>query len=792
MLKEKQLDASILALSRDIAERSTKKEEEGLLISVIIPCHNAEKFIHPCLESLAAQTMAAKNFEIICVDDASEDSTISEIRKFKTKIQNLKIISHKENKKQGAARNTGLKASKSNYIIFVDCDDFLRMDALETLYYHAQKGHDVVASQLLKVRYDKPYSPNLAGRHLHGDIRTACLEGKTGWFPVGMLISRNLVEKNEIRFKEGIYFEDIEFSTRIFMACKDCKIIPDQLYYYVQRDTSTVNTMSKKKILDSVLAMKAIFNLLTNDSDGKKTFTKTANSWLRLQARRIRDSNNTTDQKKDLAEYFYSETVKHGIADYIGYNNAKDLKLIPLAPPQPAANIPTAEGATCTSPWKGIYEEEFSDKVIFYCEVDYHIRTVAPIARALQVRGIPTLIVDASRSTSFSTNRPLPDSELPLYSDLNIKCFNVAETLPFSTKALAFVVLNDLTYTSRLLFENFGFGVPTFGFYEGINDDWNLDRDFVRMPYRSCDYLLLPGAYQTAFFQDRNSSIVGLPNIREKLSHDILTPLKRRAVINVNFTYGVMEEKRQEFVESAVEGCKLAGLDYVISQHPADKADLSRYNVSEASVYELINENAILVSRFSTTILEALAAGRPTVYHNPIGERVPKFHEPLGAFSTSKNATELAAALTQELNFVAGGGSIRDRASLFLHAHCSPFSAKDTADRAAEAIISVLKRPRERLVFKHGEATYDENVATELSTSTEASTHKLHNRIAISELQIASRLLIDPAAMLPRVEVGGDLNAQTAQLLSEDNPEAAYLHRVLNWARREMANTSEC
>ena len=256
--------------------------------------------------------------------------------------------------------------------------------------------------------------------------------------------------------------------------------------------------------------------------------------------------------------------------------------------------------------------------------------------------------------------------------------------------------------------ENFGFGVPTFGFYEGINDDWNLDRVAPRLPYRTLDYLLLPGIYQQGFYSDRDCRVVGLPNVRNRLELPYFAPiLKRRAVINVNFTYGVLEDRRDIFVNSAVQACEDFGLDYIISQHPADKADLSRFKVGKQSVYDLLDEGSLLISRFSTTILEALAIGRPAIYHNPIGEKVPKFVYPLGAYSTSHDVDSLKIALKRELDFVAGGGDVRARAALFLHFHSHSGSEQKSEELAADAIASVLADPPPRFAFKLGARTFE-------------------------------------------------------------------------------------
>ena len=376
--------------------------------------------------------------------------------------------------------------------------------------------------------------------------------------------------------------------------------------------------------------------------------------------------------------------------------------------------------------------------------------------------GISSIVVDAAKSKSFSTNRPLPEAERVLYSDLDIREFDISTSLPFSTEAAAFVFMNDLTYTKQLIFENFGFGVPTIGFYEGINDDWNIDRKATRRPYRSLDYLLLPGIYQQGFYSDRKCIVVGLPNVRSRLARPFMPPVKQRAVINVNFTYGVLEEMRDEYVISAVSACEELGLEYIITQHPADKGDLSSYNVSNQSVYDLLEEGTILISRFSTTILEALAMGRPAVYHNPIRERVPKFKTPLGAFSVSDSMGSLKKAIERELSFVDKGGDVRARAELFLHFHCNSSSSENPDFLAARAIAQVVSSSTGRFTFKKPE-TPSEPTKFDLAT-------------------LSAQLLLDPQTGLKTLHARSSEIERTLSAMPKDDPLLQHFQRVRDFA----------
>jgi glycosyltransferase involved in cell wall biosynthesis len=92
-------------------------------ISVVIPSYNVEEYIGSCLQSVIEQTH--KPDEIICVDDASKDKTVSIIRSFMERHPFITLIEHKENKGAPTARNEGMAVSKGNYIQFLDADDLL-------------------------------------------------------------------------------------------------------------------------------------------------------------------------------------------------------------------------------------------------------------------------------------------------------------------------------------------------------------------------------------------------------------------------------------------------------------------------------------------------------------------------------------------------------------------------------------------------------------------------------------------------------------------------------------------
>ena len=146
----------------------------------------------------------------------------------------------------------------------------------------------------------------------------------------------------------------------------------------------------------------------------------------------------------------------------------------------------------------------------------------------------------------------------------------------------------------------------------------------------------------------------------------VLNPNKI-ALINSNFSYGVLVEHRDSWLTSAVNACYKAGYKPVITKHPADKGTLFRDLVTNKSFYEALDDSTVLISRFASGILEAMAVKKPVIYFNPHGERADKFLNPNGAFSIINNEVELSNELSElEINYP----SYSKRFEAYLEKHC--------------------------------------------------------------------------------------------------------------------------
>lgn len=115
-------------------------------VSVIIPVYNGEKYLDNCIKSVADQTY--ENLEIIIIDDGSTDRTVDICEEWKEKDDRVRVL-HKPNGGRGSARNAGLSMATGDYIHFVDADDWIEKDAIESLYKAMIKNNsDIVIGNM--------------------------------------------------------------------------------------------------------------------------------------------------------------------------------------------------------------------------------------------------------------------------------------------------------------------------------------------------------------------------------------------------------------------------------------------------------------------------------------------------------------------------------------------------------------------------------------------------------------------------------------------------------------------
>ena len=116
--------------------------DDKIKVSVILPVYNSEKYIVKTLESLINQSL--KEIEIICINDGSKDSSIQILQEFERKDERVKVID-KENQGVWKARIDGIREAKGEYITFMDSDDYVKENFLESLYKNITENSSDIA-----------------------------------------------------------------------------------------------------------------------------------------------------------------------------------------------------------------------------------------------------------------------------------------------------------------------------------------------------------------------------------------------------------------------------------------------------------------------------------------------------------------------------------------------------------------------------------------------------------------------------------------------------------------------
>lgn len=235
-------------------------------VSIIIPCYNVEQTIMRCLNSVFSQKAEVVEYEVICVDDKSEDGTLTLLLNYEQQHQeNMIVLSLEENGKQGRARNIALDYAGGDYVMYVDADDVLAPDILDSLHKVMVKYQcDVVECNYKTFTDECDYVVETDGEvevydMMDASWRKACILRrfpKTA--PWGRLYRRELLEKQDVFFPEGITMEDTFFSELAMASMKKYVWIPQTLYfYYINPNGTYYNKKATSYYMDSMIVQNA-------------------------------------------------------------------------------------------------------------------------------------------------------------------------------------------------------------------------------------------------------------------------------------------------------------------------------------------------------------------------------------------------------------------------------------------------------------------------------------------------------------------------------------------------------
>lgn len=221
----------------------------GEKISVIIPCYNVKDMVSECLDSIVAQTIGLEHLEIILIDDASADETVSVLKKYEEKYpDNIMLVLCEKNGRQGTARNIGLSYATGDFISFVDSDDWIHPDMYKVLVDIMNKNEcDVVQFRYMETK-DKPeemsraidnidykivdYSCNRKEKLLNSQILNESCTTK--------LYRKSLIDCANVRYAEGVAYEEPMFTYPMKFYVNKVAVTETKLYYYRYNEKGTM------------------------------------------------------------------------------------------------------------------------------------------------------------------------------------------------------------------------------------------------------------------------------------------------------------------------------------------------------------------------------------------------------------------------------------------------------------------------------------------------------------------------------------------------------------------------
>lgn len=223
-------------------------------ISIIVPVYNTGKSLKKCLDSIINQTI--QDFEIVIINDGSTDNSEEIINEYLENNNELITYISKENEGVAKARNLGIEKAKSDYILFVDSDDFLDEKLIENIMPYVEKNIDIIKFKLQRIdengnileKAQGPVFEKISGQDAFDILFSKDLLMDS---PCCYILKKDLFTKNNLEFKRR-YHEDFGLIPLVLLKAQSVVSIEKYLYYYVQAPNSITRGNDRSKTIERV------------------------------------------------------------------------------------------------------------------------------------------------------------------------------------------------------------------------------------------------------------------------------------------------------------------------------------------------------------------------------------------------------------------------------------------------------------------------------------------------------------------------------------------------------------
>ena len=237
----------------------------NISLSIIIPVYNVEKYLRKCLDSVLDQDI--NDYEIIVVNDGSKDNSQSIIEEYKNKYPNLFKAYIKPNGGLSSARNFGVKHAQGIYMCFIDSDDYVEKNHYKKMLDLAIKeDSDLVVTDFEYIWENNP-NKTLYKKGIEtgadNNRRAIFLSPLFSW---NKMYKKELFDKLECKYPEGLWYEDIPVTLRFAAHCNKISYLNELGFHYLQRESSIMGTSYSEKMEDIFTIYQILYDSFKNDN----------------------------------------------------------------------------------------------------------------------------------------------------------------------------------------------------------------------------------------------------------------------------------------------------------------------------------------------------------------------------------------------------------------------------------------------------------------------------------------------------------------------------------------------
>ncbi len=632
------------------------QQETTPLVTVVTPCYNALELLPATVASIKAQNWP--RFEVVLVDDFSSDGTADYCKSLTKRDKRFRFYQHRAHGGLPVARNSGLRLARGDFVCFLDSDDLLAPTSLANrailLQQHRNDAWVLgVFDQSITIPYDFagqiPDSRTKLTRdyvdfvNVFGDCpfnanqpllkRAALVE--LGGFP------ENYPQAEDWRFwskalRAGYVFLPLASIGSGYRQTPNSMIRRAPLVHLGKSLTTLLRSHrewqaerhpAERRYEERAFA-RPLFTQAVGLYETRHRFVMRLLNFSGIDYARQLDTAGALsldalertmhDIEPELPLVFTGYTLanavawfENGVRRYRGVDKLPpaDKKAVATCVARLLSRLGVLNQALEVGPAKRLIPPrnlirqppEVLD-IAFFPHKAYHTHSFRLLLPLLETAGLRYCFVDITV--------PYRDEQARV-PELAAQMLSYNEFVLSRIQPRMIVCMNDWdTVVKPVIKKANACGMPTVGIVEGVQDYLDVDTGRKRHPYREVGHVFLPGPFDRRYFtgSDQHLYDIGVQRLDGLDAHRQAraatargTP--RTAVLNVNFSYGVMTERRARWVADVAAACEQAGYRLLISQHPQDDADLSAYAVDPRPLYTLLAEADVFISRFSGAIL---------------------------------------------------------------------------------------------------------------------------------------------------------------------------------------------